>query len=81
MLSLNDPPSHSEHPISLIFLNHTYMLLGPASVVQVKLTLSPLLWVAFIGNVDTIPSGETVRKLGISKFILIKYLQLTYQQQ
>ena len=60
MLSLNDPPSQSEHTIPLTFLNHTYMLLGPASVVQVKLTLSPLLWVAFIGDVDTIPSGETV---------------------
>ena len=60
MLSLNDPPSQSEHTIPLTFLNHTYMLLGPASVVQVKLTLSPLLWVAFGGDVDTIPSGETV---------------------
>ena len=60
MLSLNDPPSQSEHNILLTFLNHTYMLLGPASVVQVKLTLSPLLWVEFIGDVDTIPSGETV---------------------
>ena len=61
MLSLNDPPSQSEHTIPLIFLNHTYMLLGPASVVQVKLKLSPLLWVEFIGDVDTIPSGETVK--------------------
>ena len=60
MLSLNDLPSQSEHNILLTFLNHTYMLLGPASVVQVKLTLSPLLWVEFIGDVDTIPSGETV---------------------
>ena len=60
MLSLNDPPSQSEHNILLTFLNHTYMLLGPASVIQVKLTLSPLLWVEFIGDVDTIPSGETV---------------------
>ena len=60
MLSLNDPPSQSEHNILLTFLNHTYMLLGPASVVQVKLTFSPLLWVEFIGDVDTIPSGETV---------------------
>ena len=60
MLSLNDPPSQFEHTIPLTFLNHTYMLLGPASVVQVKLTTLPLLWVEFIGDVDTLPSGETV---------------------
>ena len=79
MLSLNDPPSQSEHTIPLIFLNHTYMLLGPASVVQVKLTLLPLLWVEFIGDVDTLPSGETaeVRK---KQVLLNQFLiQLTYQ--
>ena len=69
MVPLKSPPSQSEHTISLLFLNHTYTLPGPASVVQVKLTMSSLLWVSFIGNVNTIPSGET--KLEKSKFNLI----------
>ena len=43
MVPLNDPPSQSEHTISVPFLNHTYTLPGPASVIQLKVTLSPLL--------------------------------------
>ena len=61
MVPFNESPSQPKHTISLPFLNHTYTLPGPASVIQVKVTLSPLLLVAFIGDVDTIPSGETVR--------------------
>ena len=73
MLLLNDSPSQFKHTIPLTFLNHTYMLLGPASVVQIKVTLSPLLWIVFIGDVDTIPSGETVQN---KKDVNFTYLSL-----
>ena len=73
MVPLNESPSQSKHTNSLPFLNQTYTLPGPASVLQVKVTLSPWLCIAYTGDVNTIPSGETI-KLERNKFNLTKFV-------
>lgn len=53
-----------EHSLQKLvpFLNHTYCVPGPASVIQLNVTESPRLKITFSGVTVTIPTGETVNK-------------------